>query len=142
MDSGWAVTVLPLLHTSRTTPSPPWHDFVLFSFALMQNNRTENRCRCRRDEQTSPLVLFFFSLSRRCLPFFGLQPPPSRKPSEEQLRVSASLVEAMMMPDIDGDVGGVRAGLVLDPVRQGVSRCIASVLSASRGVFLDCCTFA
>eukprot|EP00903_Cladosiphon_okamuranus_P012111 g11364.t1 len=50
------------------------------------------------------------------------EPPPSRKPSEEQRRVSASLVDAMMMPDMDGAAGDVRAGLVLDPVRQGVTR--------------------
>ncbi|CAM9646007.1 unnamed protein product, partial [Hapterophycus canaliculatus] len=49
------------------------------------------------------------------------KPPPSRKPSEEQRGVSAALVEAMMIPKIEGDIGGVRAGLVLDPVRQGVN---------------------
>lgn len=47
--------------------------------------------------------------------------------------MSASLVEAMMMPDVGGDAGGgIRAGLVLDPVRQGVSRC---VLVSERPVF-------
>eukprot|EP00752_Nemacystus_decipiens_P011639 g10334.t1 len=52
------------------------------------------------------------------------KPPPSRRPSEEQRRVSASLVDAMMMLDTDvgGGAGGVRAGLILDPVRQGVIR--------------------
>ncbi|CAN0290066.1 unnamed protein product [Ectocarpus sp. 6 AP-2014] len=50
------------------------------------------------------------------------KPPPSRTPSDEQKRVSASLVEAMMIPELDGNMqGGVRGGLVLDPVRQGVN---------------------
>lgn len=38
-----------------------------------------------------------------------------------------------MIPKMEGDIGGVRAGLVLDPVRQGVNRC-ASTWRA--GVFL------
>lgn len=74
-----------------------------------------------------------------------LQPPPSRKPSEEQRRVSASLVEAMMMPDLDGGgaggAGGVRAGLVLDPVRQSVSRCVCVCVPLSLRFKYKCMFF-
>lgn len=49
------------------------------------------------------------------------QAPSSRKPSEEQKRVSTLLVEAMTIPEREGDKGNVRAGLALNPVRQGIN---------------------
>ncbi|CAM9149816.1 unnamed protein product [Ascophyllum nodosum] len=47
--------------------------------------------------------------------------PSSRKPSAEQERMSGSLIEAMMIPEIKGEPSGVRDGLVLNPVRQGIN---------------------
>lgn len=49
-----------------------------------------------------------------------LKAPVSRKPSKEQEQVSAALVEAMAIREGAMDSGGVRAGLALNPVRQGI----------------------
>lgn len=38
--------------------------------------------------------------------------------------MSTSLVEAMMIPGIKGEHVGVRDGLVLNPVRQGIDGCV------------------
>ena len=42
--------------------------------------------------------------------------------------MSGSLIEAMMIPEIKGEPSGVRDGLVLNPVRQGINGFVLFVL--------------
>lgn len=77
----------------------------------------------RRTSTSSPPTFFCFVLAIVLHFAVRIKPPTSRRPSDEQVAVSASLVDAMMMPEeAEEERRGIRTGLVLNPVKQLINQ--------------------